>query len=193
MQWRARFFEESPLFAPIREPAELFADLAAFPSPEAIDARLAARAGVRFVRKHQRDKALYDARIVNDRVVPTRAGSWHDLLNALVWSSFPRAKAALHARQHELVVPGAPRRTREGDALAMLDEGGALRLPGGATVVFGHAIFEGLVLGRPTPIAAGLELDGEGDLDARLAARLGRPQALRSPAQLSRVVLPPRL
>ena len=40
----------------------------------------------------------YDARIALERVVPTRARSWHDLLNALVWATFPRAKLALHAR-----------------------------------------------------------------------------------------------
>src|ERR1019366_6553976 len=79
-------------------------------------------------------RVLYDARITLDRVVPSRAGSWHDLMNALVWGTFPRAQAALHARQHraisERIEPGArtlpPSRTRELDALALLDEGGVV-------------------------------------------------------------------
>lgn len=186
--WRARFFDESPLYAPIRDAAALFAGCAAFPSPEEIDEALRARAGVRFVRQHPREKVLYDARIVNEGVVPTRAGSWHDFLNALVWATFPRAKAALHRRQHAIVVPGAPRRTAEGDALAMLDEGGVFLLCSGELRVFGHAIYEGRVLGRRA-LAAGLELTRDGDVDELAAARIADPQILRGPAELSRVEL----
>jgi hypothetical protein len=78
--------------------------------------------------------ALYDARIDGEGVLPTRARSYHDLFNALVWASFPRSKAAISARQHAIwartlpshftTLPSA--RTREQDALAMLDEGGLL-------------------------------------------------------------------
>ncbi len=64
--------------------------------------------------------------------MPTRARCWHDFMNALVWGTFPRAKRALHARQHRAIaarlVPDArtlpPVRTPELDALALLDEGG---------------------------------------------------------------------
>src|SRR5262249_35662913 len=75
--------------------------------------------------------ARYDARIALARHVPTRARSWHDVTNALVWATFPGAKLALHARQHAIIatrmsrdlrLPGA--RTPEQDALAMFDEGG---------------------------------------------------------------------
>ncbi len=80
--------------------------------------------------------ALYDARIALHREVPTRAGSWHDLMNALVWGTFPRAKRALHFRQHRAIAarvpPGVralpPTRTRELDTLALLDEGGVVIL-----------------------------------------------------------------
>src|SRR5688572_13138022 len=57
---------------------------ATFPSPEAIDEALAPLAGVRFVRQEKVPRrrrrtpkdpaAMYDARIVNDGVVPTREG-----------------------------------------------------------------------------------------------------------------------
>lgn len=187
-EWRARFFEESALYAPIRDAAALFAGCAAFPSPEAVDEALSARAGVRFVRQHPREKALYDARIVNEGVVPTRAGSWHDFLNALVWATFPRAKLALHRRQHAIVVPGAPRRTTEGDALAMLDEGGVLCLASGARIVFGHAIYEGQVVGRRA-LGAGLDVGGDDDVDARAAARIADPSLVRTPRDLLRIEL----
>ena len=90
--WRARFFEESDLFGPIREVAGRFAADETFPPPERIDEVLRDRAPVRFIRASQQDKALYDARIVNEREVSTREGSWHDFLNALVWATFPLAK-----------------------------------------------------------------------------------------------------
>jgi hypothetical protein len=102
---------------------------------------------------------LYDARIVRDRCVPTRPRSWHDFLNALVWATFPRAKRALHERQHRALAERIPAgattlpstRSREHDALALIDEGGVVLLEDGRakeTVVFGHAVYEGLVLGR---------------------------------------------
>ena len=73
--------------------------------------------------------SLYDAMIVNRRIVPTRARMWHDYLNAIVWASFPNAKLALHERQHQAIEAWIPKdatrlpnaRTRELDALALVD------------------------------------------------------------------------
>jgi hypothetical protein len=112
---------------------------------------------------------MYDARIVQG-VVPTRPGNWHDFLNALVWATFPRAKAALHRRQHALIrswiPPGATRlpnaRTREQDALALLDEGGILLLQATgqrAPIPFGHGFFEGLALGTMALVPRGFVLE----------------------------------
>ena len=113
-------------------------------------------------------RRLYDARITRDRTVPTRARSWHDFLNALVWATFPRSKLALHERQHRALVERIPEgaatlpgtRSREHDTLALLDEGGVVLLDDGgtarATVLFGHALYEGLVLGRGPMTACGL-------------------------------------
>jgi hypothetical protein len=181
--WRPRFFDESALFAPIREVAERFARDEAFPSPERIDEVLGDVAPVRFVRALQTDKEPYDARIVHEGVVRTRDGSWHDFLNALVWATFPLAKTALHRRQHEIVVPGARRRTPEGDALAMLDEGGVF-LP--KRLVFGHAIHESLVLGRPL-YGAGLDLGETEDIDRRAAELIGDRTFVRTTRDLSRI------
>ena len=182
--WKPKFFEASELFAPIRDVAERFAADESFPPPERIDDVLRDRAPIRFVRATQADKAPYDARIVNEGVVRTREGSWHDFLNALVWATFPLAKTALHRRQHSIVVPGATRRTPEGDAFAMLDEGGVF-LP--KRIVFGHAIYEGLVLGRPL-YGAGLDLgDEHTDLDRRAAELIADRSLIRTTRDLQRV------
>jgi hypothetical protein len=187
--WDAGFATRSPLFWPLAGAARaLHAAIAegageAFPQPEVIDAALGARAGVRFERQRPvsrrrrspRDPAsMYDTRIKAGSV-PTRPGSWHDLMNALVWATFPAAKRLLHERQHELVVPAAPgesaRRPRELDTLALLDEGGlvvvapdrfedesvlaeALQRHEATAIVFGHAIYEGFVLGRDVPLGS---------------------------------------
>jgi hypothetical protein len=144
---------------------------------------------------------LYDAVIVQRRAVPTRARMWHDYLNALVWATFPRAKLALHRRQHlaierwipegALQLPNA--RTREMDALALIDEGGVLVL-GEHAILFGHALFEGLVLGQPAMVARSVVLDGAPPnveasttvADGLLAAMLDDPTRFLSPDELPR-------
>jgi hypothetical protein len=195
--WDARLAERSPLFAPLAAAIEALSaamaeDDSSFPQPETIDAALGGRAGIRFERQRPvsrrrrgpRDPgAMYDARISREGCVPTRPGSWHDLMNALVWATFPQAKRALHQRQYGLVVPAAPgesaRRPRELDALALLDEGGlvvmgqsslavagedelarALAAGEATAFVFGHAIYEGIVLGRPAPLASVVCVEG---------------------------------
>jgi len=58
--------------------------------------------------------------------IPTRDGSWHDAFNLLAFMAWPRAKAALHARvlrcQGQRRTQGEKRRSREEDALALVDE-----------------------------------------------------------------------
>src|SRR5262249_53007513 len=135
--YEPRFFQRSALFWPIAWAAAKLADSAEWPSLERLQRVFEGEAPVRFVaasprpRRRRRGpldaKALYDARITVDRCVPTRLRSWHDLLNALVWASFPESKRALHARQlaalERRIAPGAtrlpPTRSREHDALAL--------------------------------------------------------------------------
>ena len=163
-----RFFERDARFWPIAEAARRFADRHDWPAPEEHAAD-----GVRFItapkpRRHRRRGPvdvddMYDAHIVRG-TVPTRARCWHDFLNALVWASFPKSKAALHARQHAVVRAWIPEgattlpnaRTREHDALALIDEGGVVVLSDGRAelaIPFGHALFEGLVHGVPSMVA----------------------------------------
>jgi hypothetical protein len=172
-----------------------------------MDEVLAPAAGVRFVesvplpRRRRRagsESAAgsdYDARIVREGVVPTRPGSFHDLMNALVWAAFPRAKAAVHARQLGFVERARAegtvgRRTKAHDALAILDEGGVLvaaREPLGSEaaleaalargtarhLVFGHGIYESLAIDGPRPLVGALVVPWDtvwpGDDDLREA------------------------
>lgn len=124
---------------------------------------------------------LYEARIARCGLIPTRTHV-HDLMNALVWATFPRSKRALAERQYRALVaqigerpralPNA--RTRERDVLAMIDEGGVLCLRG-ARRVFGHAIFEHLATDeapvRGFPIELALHADAPNEaLDRALEA-----------------------
>jgi hypothetical protein len=113
----------------------------------ALDRALGPLAGIRFEPQHTvrrrgepfASAASYDGRITLAGAVPTRPGSLHDLMNALVWASFPRSKRAIHARQLSALsaevdegaaaLPG--RRSRLRDRLSMLDEGGLLLLASG--------------------------------------------------------------
>jgi Protein of unknown function (DUF3025) len=167
-------------------------DLDAFPAVRDLDARLGAllppREGGRYRLVEDRSvrprkappkpvSERYDVVIDARGEIPTRPDNWHDLFNALVWASFPRAKSRLSARQRRLHEDRARRgddthaRTRAQDALALLDEGGVLSLcaPGdldtltralsdrslaeivregrARALLFGHAALEHLVHG----------------------------------------------
>jgi hypothetical protein len=67
----------------------------------------------------------YETQILQTGQVPTRADTWHDVLNALVWLRFPRFKAALNAAHGAAMgQETATLRGRRRDALTMLDESG---------------------------------------------------------------------
>lgn len=192
-EFEPRFFERHPDFWPIARAASVFADRADW--PEVVDyAKTFDGAGpVTFELsppKRRRPNgepvdraALYDAVIVHRRVVPTRARMWHDYLNALVWATFPASKLAIHRRQHlaiERWIPdGATQlpnaRTRELDALALVDEGGVIVLDFGTSehrIVFGHALYEGLVFERPAMLSRRVVFDVRGHASSERAAAL---------------------
>ncbi len=78
----------------------------------------------------QRHRPHYEARIAATGEVETRRESWHDLFNALVWLTYPRAKAAINA-QHAAILEGggeaeARHRSPARDALTLFDEGGVI-------------------------------------------------------------------
>lgn len=242
-----RFFEGDPLFWPIAGGARAFADLDRWPEVAEYGARVRHRATVTFREQPKKPRGkrrgprcardLYDGRIVEEGWVPTRPRSWHDFLNMLCWAAFPRAKWQLHLRQHraqsariEGAVKALPNaRTREQDALALLDEGGVVVLcreerveeirsvlaarraeearslfaTGAARgVVFGHAVYEHLVLGRGDAWAAGFVVPSVGlregqseegalveEADSALADALATDGSFESPDSLVRVDL----
>ena len=221
--WDARFLERSALLSDLRALAEPLLGSTTWPSLEACSAlaedERRARAPelrpVRFAPPSPRDRSqpidigqLYDGRIALHAEVPCLGTSYHDLLNVLVWAAFPRTKRALHARQYralgEWLPPGSARlpnrRTREQDALALFDEGGAVlvrhagepsALEAARILLFGHAVMEhvcfestalssaALVVALEPPLPDGRELYDR--VDRALAARLGDPRELSEP------------
>lgn len=94
--------------------------------------------------------------VLEKQTVPLREGTLHDVLNALTFIMFPKAKAALSRRHFNESPSGIQRgqnRTRTQDLLTILDEGGVLRLidpkGGQRDLIFGHAIYEHIIEGRP--------------------------------------------
>lgn len=81
---------------------------------------------LRFVAPDGRHSARdYETHILHTGQVPTRADTWHDVLNALVWMRFPRFKSALNAAHGEAIaLETDTRRGRRRDALTVLDESG---------------------------------------------------------------------
>ncbi|HEU4412144.1 MAG TPA: DUF3025 domain-containing protein [Polyangiaceae bacterium] len=184
--------------------------------------RSAGGAAIRFVAQPPRRRGvapdvanLYDERIFTKGEVPSRAATWHDFFNMLVWASFPATKCAINARQRRAlrawVDPAARRlpsaRTREQDALAMIDEGGALIASRGPlaaddvpaavargearVLLLGHAVYEHLVVSSgavrafPWVVETDAPFDDvdalRRDVDARLARALAEaPLDLRA-------------
>jgi hypothetical protein len=144
-QWSSDFLMRSPMFEPLRPLG------AALRSPQwptlddlqrLADERepmVSTRSGapLRFVEQGARAAAFedkYEVRIYLKGEVQIRAANWHDLLNALVWLTFPRAKAALNERHYLALrkqqAAGAPNRGPEQDVMTLFDEGGVIVVAG---------------------------------------------------------------
>jgi len=88
---------------------------------------------IRFVSQGTKPRSFedkYEPRIYLKGEVPVRAENWHDLLNVLVWLTFPKSKAALN-RRHFLAASeseekGEKNRGPVRDALTLFDEGGVI-------------------------------------------------------------------
>lgn len=144
--------------------------------------------------------------------VQTRAGSRHDLFNALCWLAFPRTKARINALHAAAIPNEGGRRGRLRDLLTILDEGGALvacadpalndlilqfrwkelfwahraRLRAAMRfLVLGHATLEQALDPRPGITCKALFVDPAGDADAQAAEWLGRLPADASPKLLA--------
>lgn len=131
----------SPLFKPLHPVlAEFPGDR--FPTLRDCNALLAIRhqpicvqsgMPLRFVEQEGGKQAFeqqYEPRCYLKGEVQMRADNWHDLLNALVWLTFPKTKAVLNARHyHALIaerVSGDSRRGAVRDLITLLDESGVI-------------------------------------------------------------------
>ena len=136
-------FWEPALFDAVRHVALSLEGLTDFPDVPELSRRLfSATRGIALVpqvvppkraKKPKVHAELYDVQIRDRGLVPTRARSWHDLMNALVFAAYPRAKRTLHtlhAREldrHFARHGGLPNaRSRVQDVLALFDEGGVV-------------------------------------------------------------------
>ena len=132
-QRRLRF----PIFAPLQ------GALARLPKSRWPDhADLTAAAGgittsrgvaLRFVlpRPHtDKERPYYEMRIAQTGEVETRPQNWHDFFNALVWITYPQAKAMINAQHASMLKERGgeeiKRRSPERDALTLFDEGGVI-------------------------------------------------------------------
>ena len=134
-RWDPAFLTRSPAFEPLRTAAACLA-LDAWPANSALNecarqalskACNASGVPITFIGDDLDDGLGYEQRIHTRGEVLRRSRDWHDLLNALVWMTFPRAKAALNARHvAEMALETPGRRGRARDALTLFDEGGVI-------------------------------------------------------------------
>src|SRR2546425_11627181 len=149
----------------------------------------------------------YEVRVFETGEVQTRADSWHDLFNALVWLAFPKTKAVLNRHHYEEIRArrGEPLRGTARDVLTLFDEGGVVVASADAELpvllrefrwkelfwrrraevlrsmrfyVFGHAIYEKALEPYKGVTAKALILDAApGLLDAPIERQLAELDA----------------
>ncbi|HVY04986.1 MAG TPA: DUF3025 domain-containing protein [Burkholderiales bacterium] len=137
--WNVDWLTRSDMFAPLRVAGGRLPDIG-WPNPELLNAmadaggRIVNAQGtrVRFVNPSRAGKGFEDGfepRAYLKGEVQVRPLDWHDLFNALVWMTFPTAKAVINARHYETLSSAASSsRSAVGDALTMFDEDGVVVL-----------------------------------------------------------------
>lgn len=182
----------------------------------------AAGAPIRFVAATERRHALdYEARIHERGEVATRAGSRHDLLNALCWLSFPQVKRRCNALHVAHAIANGKGRGAVRDAATLFDESGVIALCRDASLgrllearqwktlfssgrreaenalaffVCGHAVLEKLLAPYPGITARVLIVAYDGTFDrdgAALCAEADRRAAQALDAVVAPAGLPP--
>lgn len=144
-KWNKAGLLQSRLFAPLHS---VVSDLAAdhFPTLQDCNAMLEVRQPsitvqgaqpLRFVSQAQGKllfEGQYEPRCFLRGEVQTCENNWHDLLNALVWLTFPKAKAAINARHYQALTEAksnesANSKSQRGavrDTNTLLDESGVI-------------------------------------------------------------------
>ncbi|MBU0620810.1 MAG: DUF3025 domain-containing protein [Gammaproteobacteria bacterium] len=110
--WNKEALLRDPFFAPLHLPVSLLGG-ERFPSLQDCNGLLAQLSpaitvhsglSLRFVPQEYGKlpfESQYEPRCYLKGEVPTRENNWHDLLNALVWFAFPKAKAAINVRHYQ--------------------------------------------------------------------------------------------
>ncbi len=140
-EWNRDALLQSPLLAPLH-PKLAGLEAGKFPAVQDCNALLAVRqpsitvqsgAPLCFVAQQCGKlpfEAQYEPRCYLRGEVPTRANNWHDLFNALVWMTFPGAKAAINARHYDALTgetaPGQTGRGAVRDVSTLFDESGVI-------------------------------------------------------------------
>ena len=139
-EWNPATLLRSELFTPLHSVLAQFKNRS-FPIMADCNALLAGRQPpvtvqralpLRFV-AHEPGKLLferqYEPRCYLNGEVQMREQEWHDLLNALVWMTFPKAKAAINARHYHALISAAEINNQRGaarDMATLLDESGVI-------------------------------------------------------------------
>lgn len=140
--WTPDFLQASALFAPLRPAGNSLEYLHDWPDIGALEhlrdnavVPPVTRSGkpVRFVPQDVAAREFtqqYEPRIYLAGEVQTRAHNWHDLFNALVWLTFPRAKAALNQLHYQALLQehgnGKVQRGPLRDTATLFDESGVI-------------------------------------------------------------------
>lgn len=134
--WDAGFAERTSMFEPLAAAAVELGALRDWPDVADLNSLLdpslsrpvnASGVPIRFIEYQSAEHGTpYELGIFRTGRIPTRPRNWHDLLNALVWATFPGAKAALNARHctARAVRPTGRNRGPVEDALTGFDESG---------------------------------------------------------------------
>jgi len=155
-EWNKDALLQSPLFAPLhplisRLKPEGFATLNELNALLAVcqpDIAVQRGSPLRFV-EQGRDKlafeAQYEPRCYLTGEVQTRRDNWHDLLNALVWLTFPKSKAAINTR-HFKALTKAPAATDTSSQRGAVRDTNTLLDESGVIVAYADAELAGLLL-----------------------------------------------
>lgn len=150
-EWDAHFFDQSPAFEPFLPLSGFIPAFKNWPTFQELNhlkammhANIATCSGmpVRFVSHISEGKnseysgnatvRQYESRIYLTGEVPTRQANWHDFFNALVWLTFPKAKAALNHTHFQALHKNAENQTEKRgplrDAATLFDESGVIVL-----------------------------------------------------------------
>lgn len=136
LEWDREALLQSPLFAPLH-PVIAALKPGKFPALEELNAhvhQITVQSGheLRFVEQgtgRLAFEAQYEPRCYLSGEVQTRKDNWHDLLNALVWLTYPKSKAAINARHFAALTAVPETSSQRGavrDTTTLLDESGVI-------------------------------------------------------------------